>query len=376
MKSNVKALFLWFLLLVSISTRVYAQFAPTKPSVSFKVTRVVWGDNIDNPIKAHPGDSEVPLTIEVQNLSPNQTIKGVIGILILNDGPLEDVYGNSNVTATGEPEISEVLSPTDEIKPKGFFTLTFTLDIQNDALPGRYSYNMVIEYSVNCSGIFLDGESKTVTIDVIISKIESTISCSVSPKSVEKGELVKVSGSIEPTQENVTVTLEYKSPEGSIFTRTVRTDAEGSYEDSFIPHVEGYWSVNASWSGDEKHKGAWSAASFEVRFPVSLDIYVSKNRVVGGFNNDINVTITNSGKVALTEVELTINLPSPLIIQGDNKWRLEYLSPGNSSYIIISLFAPSSVIGSTYTASLSIDYRDDYGESHSETYPIGLIVVG
>jgi len=52
-------------------------------SVEFKVNRVVWGDNIDNPIKAYPGDSEVPLTVEVQNLSSDKTIKGVSATLNL-----------------------------------------------------------------------------------------------------------------------------------------------------------------------------------------------------------------------------------------------------------------------------------------------------
>jgi len=369
-------IFILIILLLTPINLADAQLPTSKPSVSFKVTRVVWGDNPDNPIKAHPGDTEVPLTVEVQNLSPNETIKGVKATLDLGDGPLKDIYGNANATATGKPEISEVLSPTDEIKPKGFFTLTFSLDISEDALPGKYRYNMLLEYSVNCSGIFLEGEPKTLTVEVIISKKETTISCSVSPKSVEKGELIEVSGTIDPAVENVTVNLQYKSPNGTIFNRTATTDAEGYYEDSFQPNLEGSWSINASWAGDEKHEGAWTTTSFEVRFPLSIDVLVSKSRIVGGFDNELNITIINNGQVEVSKLELTLNVPSPLIIHGDNKWSFEYLPPGSSTSITVELYAPPTSIGSTYSGSISLSYRDDYGESHSESHPLGLIVVG
>ena len=375
MEGRVKGCFLLmvlFLLLVPVEV----QPLQSKPSVSFEVTRVVWGEDPDNPTKAYPGSTEVPLTVEVQNLSPNETIKGVKAVLLLENSPFTDIYGNSNATATGQPEISEVLSPTDEILPKGFFTLTFTLNVDEDALPGTYSCEMILEYSVNCSGIFLEGEPQTLTVEIILSKIESTISCSISPQTVERGEVIEVSGSISPALENITVTLTYEGPDGSVYTRNVRTDVEGSFRDSFQPKVEGSWSVNASWLGDEKHEGSWVSASFEVRFPVSIDIVTSNNRLTGGLDNDFNITILNSGGVPVSAITATLTMPSPLIVHGDNSWSFEYLEPGGSITIPLKVYAPEESIGSTYSGSLTLNYRDDYGESHSESYPIGLIIVG
>ncbi|KYH41698.1 MAG: hypothetical protein AYL31_003840 [Candidatus Bathyarchaeota archaeon B26-1] len=375
MEGRVKGCFLLmvlFLLLVPVEV----QPLQSRPSVSFEVTRVVWGEDPDNPTKAYPGSTEVPLTVEVQNLSPNETIKGVKAVLLLENSPFTDVYGNSNATATGQPEISEVLSPTDEILPKGFFTLTFTLNVDEDALPGTYSCEMILEYSVNCSGIYLEGEPQTLTVEIILSKIESTISCSISPQTVERGEVIEVSGSISPALENVTVTLTYEGPDGSVYTRNVRTDVEGSFRDSFQPKVEGSWSVNASWPGDEKHEGSWVSASFEVRFPVSIDIVTSNNRLTGGLDNDFNITILNTGGVPVSTIEATLTMPSPLIVHGDNSWSFEYLEPGGSITIPVKVYAPEGSIGSTYSGSLTLNYRDDYGESHGESYPIGLIIVG
>ena len=376
MKRRCKGYLLWMVLFFSLLISVEVQPVQDKPSVPFEVTRVVWGEDPDNPTKAYPGSTEMPLTVEVQNLSPNETIKGVKAVLVLGNGPFTDIYGNSNATATGQPVISDVLSPTDEILPKGFFTLTFSLNIDEDALPGTYSYEMILEYSVNCSGIYLEGEPQTLTVEFVLSKIESTISCSVSPRIVERGEVVDVSGSIDPVLENVTVTLKYKGPDGSTYIRNVTTDAEGAFKDSFQPKVEGSWSVNASWPGDEKHEGSWVSASFEVRFPVSLEIVTSNNRLTGGLDNEFNITILNSGGVPVSTIEVTLNIPSPLIVHGDNHWSFGYLEPGDSITIPLVVYAPVGSIGNTYSGSLTLNYRDDYGESHSDSYPIGLIIVG
>jgi len=376
MKRKYKGCLLW--MIISLSCLISVNILPVhgEPSVSFMVTRVVWGDDPDTPTKAYPGDTETSLTVEVQNLSPNESIKGVIAVLTLDEGPFTDIYGNRNATATGSPEISEVLNPTDEILPKGFFTLTFSLNIDPNALPSSYLYNMTVNYSVNSSGIFLEGEPQTLSVEFIVSKIETTVTCSVSPQSVEKGETVDVSGSIDPVQENATVTLNYKRPDGSIFNRDVKTYADGSYRDSYQPDVEGSWSVNASWLGDERHEGDWASASFEVRFPVSLSIVTPDNRLTGGLDNQFNITLLNSGGVPLSTIDATLNIPSPLIIQGNNHWTFQYLEPGNSTLIAVKIYAPASSIGTTYSGSLNLNYRDDYGESHSDSYPTGLIITG
>jgi len=371
-----KGCILCSILIFSCIFSVYALPVQGQLSVSFKVSRVVWGENPDSPTKAYPGDKEVPLTIEVQNLSPDHTIKGVSAILNLEDSPFTDVYGNHNATATGKPTVGEVLSPTDEIQPKGFFTLTFTLDIDSEAIPGSYSQDMTMEYSVESERQFVEGTPQTLTVELVLSKTESTITVSVSPQTVEKDEAVKVSGSIDPVQENVTITLTYKKPDGSKFNSTVKTNADGSFSESYRPDIDGFWSVNASWLGNEKYEGDWASTSFEVRLPVSLSVLTSDDRLRGGLDNQFNITILNSGNVSLSALDATLNVPSPLIVHGNNHWTFSYLEPGNSVLINVKVYAPESSIGATYSGSLNLNYRDDYGDAHTESYPIGLIIVG
>lgn len=365
------------ILLVARVTSVNVLPVYGKPLVPLKITLVVWGEDPYNPIEAYPGDEGVALTVVVQNLSPNETIKGITANLTLRDSPFTDIYGDNNATTIGEPMIEEPLNPTDEVKPKGFFTLTFNLDIDTNAYPTAYTYNMSVGYSVNRTTEVLEGEPQILPITFILSKIPATMTCSVSPQSVEKGEVIDVSGTIEPVQENATVTLTYKMPNGSSFSSNVITDSDGFYRESYKSEVEGSWSVNASWLGDERHEGDWMKAAFEVRFPVSLTVITSSNRLTGGLDNQFNITLKNSGGVSLSTIDVTLTTPqqSPLIIS-DNNWFIEFLEPGGSTLITVEIFSPASSIGATYSGSLDLNYRDYYGEDHSYSYPIGIIVIG
>jgi len=369
-------LILTFILLFPLLPALWIPMSQVRGDyVKFRVSRVVWGDNVDNPIKAYPGDSEVPLTVEVQNLSPDKTIRGVTATLLLDNSPFTDIYGNRSVTATGKPTVGEVLKPTDKIEPKSFFTVTFTLNIDEDAVPGIYRQTMIVKYSLESGSDFVEGTPQNLVVEIIVSKIESTITVSVSPQVVEEGEAVRVSGSIDPAPENATVTLIFTGPE-SKFNRTIKVNVDGSFAESFKPEVNGTWSVNASWSGDAKYEGDWSSVTFEVRPAVSLSIITSNNRIIGGLDNKFTIEIMNDGKVPVSALEASLTLPDPLVVHGRNSWKIEYLDVGNSTAIDLVIYAPDASIGSAYSGSFTINYRDDYGESHTDTFPLGLVVVG
>ena len=349
-------------------------------SVPLWVARVGWGADLDSPIKANPGDTEVPLTVEVQNLSPDRTIKGASAVLSLEGTPFTDVYGGRNATATGEPTVGDLLSPTDVIEPKGFFTLAFTLDIDEEAIPDSYSLNMSVEYSVKQIRFdqtqYIEGEMRALVIQITVSKIASVVDVSISPQTVAEGELVLVSGSIEPAKENAVVTLSYRSPEGFEFNTIAKTNADGYFSETHRPDMDGFWSVNASWPGDAKHEGSWSATSFEVRLHIATRIATTSNRLTGGLDNQFNITVSNESEVPITAVEATLDVPTPLIVHGNNRWTFDYLGAQNSAWLVVQIYAPESSIGTTYAGSFNLNYRDSYGESRSESFPIGLVVTG
>ena len=372
---TIKIAFLTFLLIFCPILAVIKLANIQCNEVKFKVTRIVWGENVDNPMKAYPGNEEVPLTVEVQNLSPNETIKGVSAILLLDDSPFRDIYGNPNASATGKPSISEILEPTDEIKPKGFFTLTFTLNINENAIPGTYNQTMEIRYSVESDKKFVEGTPQRLEVKIIVSKMESTVSISVSPQVVEEGESVRVSGSISPAPKNATVNLRYIGP-GCEFNSIVEANIDGSFSESFKPSINGTWNVNASWAGDVKYEGNWASTTFEVRPHTSLSISTSNNRIMGGADNKFTVRIINDGRAPLSALDISLNIPNPLVVHGRNSWKIPYLDVGEENNITFIIYAPDSSIGYTYSGSFTINYRDNYEESHTATFPLGLVVVG
>ena len=143
----------------------------------------------------------------------------------------------------------------------------------------------------------------------VIEREASMISCSVSPESVSLEGSITVSGSIHPSVPGVTVTLTYSKPDGSTLTRTVKTNADGAYVDSYTPTEIGSWNVQASWEGDEEYKEAVSSAvSFTtVKTTTSISIQASKSKVTQGDS----ITVTGSLDPYVPGAEVTITFTKP-----------------------------------------------------------------
>ncbi len=368
----------YVILTVLLSSMFLTFIVPIKAQsdVPLKVTRAVWGQSLDSPIEVYPGDTGVALTVEVQNLSPNQTIKGVSGLLMLKNTPFTDTYGNSNATATGVPTIGEILNPTDEIKPKGFLTMTFTLDVDENAFPGTFTLSMPISYSASEGVDFVEGIPQALSVVCQISFAESTVTVSAAPATLDIGETVRVTGNIQPAQDNVTVTLGYKRPDETEYVEVTNTKSDGSFTASYTPEIDGAWTLNASWTGDARHLGNWGLISFEARLPVSLEMSLVNNRLKAGYDNQLNITVRNNGKVAFSDLQFSVTIPAPLVVTDKNQWTLNYLDEDGSYSIPVQIFVPSSSIGSTYSGGLAVSCRDDYGTSQTYNFPVGLIIVG
>jgi len=121
------------------------------------------------------------------------------------------------------------------------------------------------EIKVYHEGSEYSTETSSNLIKVSVSKAPSTISCLVSTSKIKLGETITVSGSISPTHAGVSVTLLYKKPDGSTFTRKLTTATDGSFSDNYKPDASGDWAVTASWLGDADSNGATSpTCSFNV----------------------------------------------------------------------------------------------------------------
>jgi len=103
-----------------------------------------------------------------------------------------------------------------------------------------------------------------VTTRFSIARPRSAISVSLSMESLRQGENLFVSGALSGPHGDVEILLRYEKPDGSAVTRTVRTAADGSFNDTYSPDLSGAWTVTASWDGDEDYEGASMTRSFTV----------------------------------------------------------------------------------------------------------------
>jgi len=177
---------------------------------------------------------------------------------------------SSNIIVSGSitparPSVTVTLSYKNDTSWNSLATVTSSSN-------GNYSYTWtpasVGSYQLKASwdgDSAYDGATSSV-VSVTVAKISTTISCSVSPSELTKGNSVTVSGSINPAVSGKTITLTYRKPDGSIFNRTITTGSNGRYSDSYTPDMAGSWSVKASWEGDSERQGAYSqSTSFNVK---------------------------------------------------------------------------------------------------------------
>lgn len=375
MKIQYKKLII-FLSLIEILSFAFIVPVYSQETVPMQVNRAVWGQSLNSPAKVYPGDEGVSLIVEIQNLSPSSSIKGLSGVLSLENTSFTDIYGNPTATATGVPTIVNLLTPSDQVPAMGFFTMTFPLNVKDDALPGTYQLRLAVNYSLTQLLNYTQGLLQSLNVTCTISNAASTIAVSASPAKLNLGEQVKLSGSLQPAIENANINLAFQDPNGNKFNQTITTKLDGSFNYSYVPKNAGFWTVNASWLGDAQNGGNWASTSFEVHLPVSLALTVSSDRLKAGLDNQVNITLTNDGKVAFSSLNLSYTVPAPLVSSGKTQWTLNSLDAGNNFTVPVVLYAPFASIGNTFNSGFTVVCRDDYGQMQSYQFSVGLVIVG
>lgn len=150
-----------------------------------------------------------------------------------------------------------------------------TLTIVTSASEGSYSYSWkpatAGSYQVTAawSGDITHSEAASDVESITVTKISTTISCSVSrPSNITLYKSINVVGFISPIFPGKTVILSYENRDRTppMFTRIVTTGSDGSYSDIYTPDMVGSWTVSASWEGDSTCDGSTSSKkSFTVK---------------------------------------------------------------------------------------------------------------
>lgn len=111
--------------------------------------------------------------------------------------------------------------------------------------------------------------------------------------------------------------------------------------------------------------------------PVSeLSIHSSSNTLRAGSNNTVTMEVVGIGKL-LSNLDVSLTLPQPLVLFGDNHWRRSNFGPGETIRLELMIFAPASAAGNSYQATVTGVYKEAGETTYSqESHTIGFLVRG
>ncbi len=248
------------------------------------------------------GDEPAPDTASptISNVGVNPG-SGSTGTVFTISVDVSDPSGvNSVVAYIQSPDETNIATVT-LTDPESDGTYTGTWDSTGSS-SGTYLVDIISTDSLTNSG----EDDNAVTF--IVTKITSTISCSVSQDSLTLGNSLTVSGSINPEISGKTVTLTYTKPDSSTLIRTDTTNP-GAYTDTYTPDVDGSWSVTASWDGDAN---STSASSSSISFTVTkISTTLSCSTSSSEINLEDSITVSGDIDPALSSKTVTVTYTKP-----------------------------------------------------------------
>jgi FlaG/FlaF family flagellin (archaellin) len=104
--------------------------------------------------------------------------------------------------------------------------------------------------------------SVSTTGSFTVTQSSTSLTCTVSPTTIQMGSTVTVSGTLTDSSSNgvpsKTVTLTFTRPNSSTILVNVTTSTSGSYTYTFAPDAIGQWSVHSTWAGDANYQPSTS----------------------------------------------------------------------------------------------------------------------
>jgi hypothetical protein len=325
-----------------------------------------------------PGQVNTVL-VQIVNLGPggvtrlDTTITASSGYSVLNQIPLISVLN------AGSPvnETIRVFAPT---------------STAGSALTLTFSYSYIDPYGTSTSGSQILGFYTASTSSVSTS---GTLSISASTKSLVAGEQSTVSFTITNTGHQAvhspTFSLTVPSP------LVVSSSSSLSLSNETIVPGESV-QYNATISSPSSSTGGSYSGSLTVTYtdqsgntfsqstPVTFNLVIqirqvslssSSTQVQVGGTTRVAFTISNAGNVPVYSPTISLTLPSGLAVTANSTYSSPglMLQPGKSLLYEANVTSGPSTSEATYTGTLVVSYTDTYGNSYSQTFSPGFVLV-
>ena len=101
-----------------------------------------------------------------------------------------------------------------------------------------------------------------------------------------------------------------------------------------------------------------STVNLEITAQNSLRVDLNTNNLKPGVNNYIDITATNDGLIPANSIQITLDIPRPLVSsENDSNWSIPSLAPNSSISKKISIFVPSLSVNTTHSVLTKIVYK-------------------
>ena len=134
-------------------------------------------------------------------------------------------------------------------------------------------------------------ENAADTTSLTVEKASSLIALTLSSYTAKIGDTINVDGMLYPAKA-ATITIEYKMPNGTISIKTVDSNNEGAFSDTFTVDQTGNWSIKASWTGDNTYKGTESSTATVSVSKIQSTISVSASALTVNVGEDVTISGT------------------------------------------------------------------------------------
>lgn len=165
------------------------------------------------------------------------------------------------------------------------------------ASDGSYSYvwtpTSVALYQLKSSweGDDMNAGDTSSVISVPVTKISTSLSCTVSSSEITEGASIIITGQLSPSISDTMITVTYQKPDGSTFNKTVITGSDGSYTVSHEPQGIGVWNIITSWNGNETYQEIINDSQFyEVKEPSFFETPIGIATIAGGIVAVISIS--------------------------------------------------------------------------------------
>jgi len=326
-------------------------------------------------------------TFDVTNVSSNAQVgsSGTVAVTVENTG--QTAANNSEVTLAsqnGELTFGERSASTrsvDSWAPGTEQTFRYDITAAEDAQAEPYPFNLTVAFD-NPDGVLKQSTSTSLSI---APDPEQTFSLSDVESSLRAGSEGTIEGTLtnEGPRDVDNVVLNWQSDQSNISPQETQV-AVGNLATGETAPVS--FSVDATDSAQAGSKQFDFTATFrntdgdreesdtiEIQAPVEQDTpefdLGSNGTSIGvGQSGNIDITVTNTREMTLTDIEAQLFASSPISTDDDTAFISE-LGPGESETLTFSVSAEGSALTKTYPVSLDFQYDEPDGDTKlSDSY--------